>query len=437
MKKVKIVDSMPSSGKTQWMIDYIGHLTPEKKVIYITPFLTETERIKKSCKGKNFQLPHAKHGKGSKLTHFKRLLKERRNIASTHALFSGVDQETMDLIEAGNYMLVLDEVMEVITPLDMLEDESDLSEDERKRIMKRDMEVLISKKFVSIDKHYLISWNENGDTLSKYQTLKEAVDRDLVYFSASSLLLQAFPPELFEADIFNEIFVMTYQFDYQIQSYYFRFFDIPYEKYGVVKHRKTKQHKYQFSFVSYMEYLEYDQAKRLELKELFNICDSRKLNSIGVRATEYGDSRVALSKSDYRRREKKDLKDIQRKSISYLSGHLGDRASEVMWTCFKDYKDEIKHARFPDKHFVALNARATNDYRKKSGIIYLVNRFVNPYLPHLFKTKGIDFNGEAFALAEMLQFIFRSQIRDDKPINVYIPSERMRELLIRWLEGEY
>ena len=33
----------------------------------------------------------------------------------------------------------------------------------------------------------------------------------------------------------------------------------------------------------------------------------------------------------------------------------------------------------------------------------------------------------------MIQWIFRSQIRQYKPINIYIPSERMRELLIDWL----
>ena len=33
----------------------------------------------------------------------------------------------------------------------------------------------------------------------------------------------------------------------------------------------------------------------------------------------------------------------------------------------------------------------------------------------------------------MLQWIWRSAIRDGKPINAYIPSKRMRELLINWM----
>jgi hypothetical protein len=74
---------MPSSGKTQWVIQHTEKLGVDTKVIYITPFLLETERFKKSCKGKYFQLPEAKHGQGSKLTHLKELLRQERNIAST------------------------------------------------------------------------------------------------------------------------------------------------------------------------------------------------------------------------------------------------------------------------------------------------------------------------------------------------------------------
>ena len=38
-----------------------------------------------------------------------------------------------------------------------------------------------------------------------------------------------------------------------------------------------------------------------------------------------------------------------------------------------------------------------------------------------------------YALSYLIQWLFRSAIRDDKPINIYIPSRRMRELLISWL----
>ena len=44
-------------------------------------------------------------------------------------------------------------------------------------------------------------------------------------------------------------------------------------------------------------------------------------------------------------------------------------------------------------------------------------------------------NNDKIALAEMLQWIWRSQIRRGQPINIYIPSKRMRRLLMEWLYG--
>ena len=40
---------------------------------------------------------------------------------------------------------------------------------------------------------------------------------------------------------------------------------------------------------------------------------------------------------------------------------------------------------------------------------------------------------DAYALSEMIQFICRSRVRRGEPIYCYIPSKRMRELLIDWL----
>lgn len=37
----------------------------------------------------------------------------------------------------------------------------------------------------------------------------------------------------------------------------------------------------------------------------------------------------------------------------------------------------------------------------------------------------------------MVQFIWRSRIREGKEISLYIPSKRMRELLKEWLNDEY
>ena len=43
--RVKVIDSYVSSGKTQWAINYINSLDVDTKIIFITPFLSECNRI--------------------------------------------------------------------------------------------------------------------------------------------------------------------------------------------------------------------------------------------------------------------------------------------------------------------------------------------------------------------------------------------------------
>ena len=68
-----------------------------------------------------------------------------------------------------------------------------------------------------------------------------------------------------------------------------------------------------------------------------------------------------------------------------------------------------------------------------TDIAYMVNRFADPNITKFFASKDVSIDAQAYALSEMLQWIWRSAIRDDKPINLYIPSKRMRELLINWI----
>ena len=44
---------------------------------------------------------------------------------------------------------------------------------------------------------------------------------------------------------------------------------------------------------------------------------------------------------------------------------------------------------------------------------------------------------DLWALSNMVQFVFRSRLRKGEPINLYVPSSRMRELFLKWLNGDY
>ena len=76
----------------------------------------------------------------------------------------------------------------------------------------------------------------------------------------------------------------------------------------------------------------------------------------------------------------------------------------------------------------------TNEYRETYILAYCTNRFVKPTLIQFFSKKEIYINQDEYALSEMLQWIWRSRIRDGKPIHIYIPSKRMRDLLTQYLQ---
>ena len=53
---------------------------------------------------------------------------------------------------------------------------------------------------------------------------------------------------------------------------------------------------------------------------------------------------------------------------------------------------------------------------------------------NFFRSKDVKVDENTFALSELIQWMFRSQLRDGKKINIYIPSKRMRTLLENWLQ---
>lgn len=86
--------------------------------------------------------------------------------------------------------------------------------------------------------------------------------------------------------------------------------------------------------------------------------------------------------------------------------------------------------------FVSCNARATNEYKTKVSLAFLLNRFLNPLDKGFFEDKQVKINEDLWALSELLQWVWRSRIREGHPINVYVPARRMRELLISYLNNE-
>ena len=103
--------------------------------------------------------------------------------------------------------------------------------------------------------------------------------------------------------------------------------------------------------------------------------------------------------------------------------------------CFRSaYKIMKRHG-----VFLPCNTKATNDYSDCTGVAYLCNRFFDVTCCNFLSQKAeetgnpdLKFDNDNYALSELLQFIWRSNVRvkeSDKPVYVWVPDKRMRKLL--------
>lgn len=399
---INIVDSIMGSGKTSWAIQYMNEADTDKRFIYITPFLSEVQRVKESVTNRNFVEPLQK-GNG-KLDNLKNLILDERDIVSTHALFQKADEEIIELLKVGNYTLILDEVMNVV---------------EEYNLNKDDFKLLLNTNMVTVDEETgVVHWNNDSEyQYTKYDELKNlSKTENLIYFE-NTVLFWSFPVSVFQA--FKEVFILTYLFQCQQQKYYYDMYDLRYSYKAVQKLNDY------YVLVEHASKEPYDKSL---LKSLLNIYEG-KLNDIG--ADDY-----SLSKSWYNKEKNASLVVKMKKNLySFFRNNAKTPTQVNMWTCFEKHKKYLKGKGYT-KGFVACNSRATNDFKDKVSLAYVINRFMNPYEKKFFISRGVEVDEDLFALSELIQWIWRSQIRDGKPINLYIPSKRMRTLLQEYLESD-
>lgn len=412
---VKVIDGPCGVGKTSWAIQHMNE-NVDTRYIFITPFLDEVERVKVSCRKRNFKEPSGKNG--SKSEALLRLLDHGCSIVSTHALFEKLNERGFELIKMGGYTLILDEVMEVL---------------KQEKISNHDLEMLRHKEYLIIDeKTGIVEATEKAQSYrGKFKELLfKAMAGRLIYVN-TTLLLWQFPADIFKA--FREVYNLTYIFDGQIQKYYYDLNSVLYDPWSVIKEGDEN-----YKIVPYLPGI--DKNFRADIKKLIHIHEDKISTKPGRKGSlnAIGDIETALSLSSYRNanRKKKDSLStnmLQANTRNYFQNHLKSKSADAMWTCFKDYKDKIKGNGYA-KGFVSLSMRATNAYKSKKDLAYLVNRYPRMPIKSYFESHRIEINKDQYALSEMIQWIFRSQIRDGKPINLYIPSKRMRTILKNWMD---
>lgn len=393
------------SGKSTMAINHIN-THQNKKFLCIVPLLKECERYEKKT---NIDIIDPEKW-GSKWKHFRWLVENDKNIVTTHALIQKMDLDMLELLKSKDYSLMIDECLDVLNTY---------------KISKDDLKIIFNEKLVSLDDDGFLVWNEDKKPYKGvYGDIKRLCSfKSLMGFKKDNsdelarILMWNFPVDFFRC--FEESYIFTYLWDGSIQKSYFDIHGIQYEKYMLDENRQLIPHN---------KTLEYE--KRRETVDLINIYDG-KFNNIGMKIGKSN----PLSKSWYEDKRKKNIaifNQLKRNTENYFRTVTNTKSFHNMYTVFKPYCKYIKGEGYA-KGFVPCNARGTNEFREKKSLAYLVNFFMQPDIKQFIDHYHIDFDEDLFSLSALLQWIWRSQIRDGQPIDIYIPSERMRELLKIWM----
>ena len=112
---IKIIDSIMGSGKSTWMIRHINQ-HPKNRYLIVVPYLSEIDRYKAELHKLVLYEPKIKRGK-SKYGDLLQLIKDKRNIITTHQLFLRMRTNILELLNATEYILVIDESLAVFDQL--------------------------------------------------------------------------------------------------------------------------------------------------------------------------------------------------------------------------------------------------------------------------------------------------------------------------------
>ena len=195
---------MCGSGKSTKMFKMMQDMydkNPNKRFLYVTPFLSEIdERVPKELPSMNFKTPENK-GSG-KLSSLCDLVTKGDNIATTHVLFSVLTPEIVDQIIKMQYVLVIDEAIGCVGLLN-----NELKKSDTTALLKSNMV------FVDEENRGRLTWNEEDypEHDGKYAKIRSMCNMSMLYCYADTFLMFEYPPKLLKE--LDHVFVLTYLFD--------------------------------------------------------------------------------------------------------------------------------------------------------------------------------------------------------------------------------
>ena len=399
---IRIVDAVMGAGKTQACIAYMKEY-PEQKYLYVTPYLDECSRIREGAPELDFREPQEDKTKSADLL---RLLSEGQNITTTHELFRWMKDSDVQYIKKFKYVLFIDE---------------ELSSVENISIPKHDFKLLLENRFIQIDSNTKeVSWigQEEKSKLTEY---KEKFQHKPVYLTSENILMWLFPLDILK--VFESVYILTFLFSSSTMAGYLLNNDISFDFFHIDNG----------FFVD--GYKAVTAEEKAGFRALIEIHDG-ELNTNWLKSPNKKKEKYSMSQSWFKKGHRDEIDTLRKNAYNYVRNKCNARKEDVLWTSFKDYASALASDKMTcSKHkgnWIAWNIKATNKYSDKTVLVYLLNVFPIPVIKDYLENDQFKYNEDDYALSALLQWIWRSAIRNGKKVKIYIPSPRMRQLLTDW-----
>jgi hypothetical protein len=419
---VEVVDSIMGAGKSTECFNWINK-NLDDKYIYVSPMLSEVDkngRIHKEILGTEFISPDIEESR-SKIEHLSKLLDQGVNIACTHNLYLSMTNEHFETIKKQGYIIILDEEIEVIKTYGVYSTS--------------DIEYLIHKKEITVDeKDGSITWigehKSVEDYEHKYYKLKNLCEKKSVYLNKGmtakkNILVSHIPLNLLTSA--KRVIVITYMFEGSVLDCFLKLKGI--------------------NTVPCKDIVPKREVKPESFRELITlISPNKKTVDLQMSATWW-----------------KNLKsDVDKKSVGSIANYIKNtakeydvKADEIIWTCPKanafgvsEDKKAVKlnpagYVRFKNDedewvyNWLSVHTRATNEYSNKRMVAHCYNRYPLQPVKVYLKTCGFPIDEERYAVSSLLQFVWRSRIRNFEPIILLIANHRMCHLFVKWMDGGF
>jgi len=397
----------------------IENFKEDRKYLVILPLLSEVDRVIEASKSIEFVQPDENdNAQGTKTSSLESQLLLGNNIATTHSMY----EKLVPLIRDGlldDYDIIIDEVPEVV-------------------------KMVTSKSKTSIQEFYLdtgymdvdattglvrptMKWWHHRDDVSDTLSPKilNFAETGCLYLQEGKMFIWALPQSILNAG--RSVTVMTYKSEGSMLLAYLRKIGLPFE-------------------VSNDNQLEENfRARAAELITIEGIPALSKTNFSytaqvkGMSSPSYA-TKIARSLKNLRERKLVGVdinnilltskKDAWNKAANDNNPNTADEDE----TPKKNSKPGVfaKGSRMKDVNWVANTTRGTNDYMHCSHLIYLYDQNINFIVARWLGDSSQAFK-DAYALTELIQWVWRSRVRRGEPITLYLPSLRMRKLFEAWL----